>query len=77
MALPLVAPPDMPADRSNALLSAFMAMVKDPDFVAGAKKLNLDLSPIDGAAVRKLIAQMGETPKEVLAQFGTLISKKK
>jgi len=25
-----------------------------------------DLSPIDGDAVRRLIAQMGETPKDVL-----------
>jgi tripartite-type tricarboxylate transporter receptor subunit TctC len=77
MALPLMAPPDLPPERAKALLSAFMAMVKDPEFIAGAKKLNLDLSPIDGAAVRKVIAQMGETPKDVLGQFGTLISKKK
>jgi tripartite-type tricarboxylate transporter receptor subunit TctC len=77
MALPLMAPPDLPPDRAKALLAAFMAMVKDPEFVAAGRKLNLDLSPIDGAAVRKIIAQMGETPKDVLAQFGTLISKKK
>jgi len=25
-----------------------------------------DLSPIDGDAVRRLIAQMGETPKDVI-----------
>ncbi len=30
---------------------------------------NLELSPIDGDAVRKVIAQMATTPADVLAQF--------
>lgn len=77
MALPLTAPPGLPPDRAKALLSAFMATMKDPAFVAEAKKLNLDLSPIDGAAVRKVIVQMGTTPKDVLARFKTLTGAKK
>ena len=46
-----------------------MAMTKDPAFVAEAKKMSLDLSPIDGEAVRKVIAQMQATPPDVIAQF--------
>jgi tripartite-type tricarboxylate transporter receptor subunit TctC len=69
MALPLLAPPGLPAERAAALQSAFMAMTRDPAFVAEATKMNLELSPIDGAAVRKVIAQMATTPADVLAQF--------
>jgi tripartite-type tricarboxylate transporter receptor subunit TctC len=76
MALPLMAAPDLPAERAAALRSAFMAMTKDPAFVAEANKMNLDLSPIDGEAVRKVIAQMAETPADVVAQFKAIAGAK-
>ena len=76
MALPLVAPPGLPADRAAALQTAFMAMIKDPAFVAEALKMNLELSPIDGEAVRKVIAQMQATPPEVIEQFKTIAGAK-
>jgi tripartite-type tricarboxylate transporter receptor subunit TctC len=69
MALPLLAPPGLPADRAQALQAGFMAMTKDPAFVAEARKMSLDLSPIDGLAVLKVIAQMAATPPDVIAQF--------
>jgi tripartite-type tricarboxylate transporter receptor subunit TctC len=76
MALPLVAPPGMPADRTAALQTAFMAMTKDPAFVAEAEKMHLELSPIDGGAVRKVIVQMQATPPEVIEQFKTIAGAK-
>jgi tripartite-type tricarboxylate transporter receptor subunit TctC len=76
MALPVVAPPDVPADRLKALQTAFMDMTKDPAFVEEIGKMGQDLSPIDGEAVRKLIAQMGETPKDVIARFNEIVSPK-
>jgi tripartite-type tricarboxylate transporter receptor subunit TctC len=76
MALPLVAPPDLPPDRAKALQTAFMAMTKDPAFVDEIGKMGQDLSPIDGEAVRAIIAQMGATPKDVIAQFNEIVSPK-
>jgi tripartite-type tricarboxylate transporter receptor subunit TctC len=76
MALPLVAPPDIPPERAKALEAAFMAMTKDPAFVEDIGKMGQDLSPIDGAAVRRLIVQMGETPKDVIAQFNGIVGVK-
>src|SRR5271169_2022981 len=58
MALPIAAPPDLPADRAKALQSAFMEMSRDPAFVTDAQKLGLGVSPIDGDAVVRLITQM-------------------
>jgi tripartite-type tricarboxylate transporter receptor subunit TctC len=76
MALPLIAPPDLPAERAKALQAAFMAMTKDPAFVAETQKMSLDLSPIDGDAVRKVVAQMAETPADVVAQFKAIAGAK-
>ncbi len=73
MALPLVAPPDVPADRAKALQTAFMTMTKDPAFLEDAHKLSLDVSPIDGDAVVKLIKELGNTPKDVIAQFNEIV----
>jgi tripartite-type tricarboxylate transporter receptor subunit TctC len=76
MALPLVAPPDLPADRAKALQTAFMDMTRDPAFAADAQKLGLDVSPVDGDAVLKLIGQMAATPKDVIAQFNQMVAPK-
>jgi tripartite-type tricarboxylate transporter receptor subunit TctC len=73
MALPLVAPPDIPGDRTKALQAAFMEMAKDPSFVADAKKLSLDVSPIDGAAVLRLVEQMEKTPRDVIALYNRIV----
>jgi tripartite-type tricarboxylate transporter receptor subunit TctC len=69
MALPFLAPPGLPPDRAKALQTAFMAMTKDGAFLADAKKINIDISAIDGAAVRDVIAQMKATPKDVVARY--------
>jgi tripartite-type tricarboxylate transporter receptor subunit TctC len=76
IALPLVAPPDLPPDRAKALGSAFMAMARDPGFVAEAEKLGLDVSPVDGNAVLDVIRQMAATPKDVIAQFNAIVAPK-
>ena len=72
MALPVVAPPDLPPDRAKALQEGFMAMTRDPAFIDEANKMGLEQSPIDGEAVRRIIAQMGETPKDVIAKFNEI-----
>jgi len=76
MALPLVAPPGLPGDRAAALQAGFMAMTKDPAFIAEAEKMSLELSPIDAEAVRKVIVQMQSTPPEVIEQFKTIAGAK-
>jgi len=69
MALPFAAPPGLPSDRAAALGEAFMAMCRDKSFVEDASALGLDLSPIDGAEVGKLIARSAATPKPVIARL--------
>jgi tripartite-type tricarboxylate transporter receptor subunit TctC len=76
MALPFVAPPDLPPERATALRNGFMQMVKDPAFLDDARKLDLDISPIDGDAVRALIARAAATPKDVIAHYKQVVGGK-
>ena len=75
MALPFVAPPDVPADRAKALQTAFMAMCQDQAFLDDAQKLGLDISPIDGAAIDKLLTRAAATPKHVIERFNDIEKK--
>jgi len=75
MARPFAAPPDIPADRRAALRTAFDRMLKDPEFLAEIKKLNLDLNPITGAAIDKMLKELYATPKTVLARAAQAATK--
>ncbi len=72
MALPFVAPPELPADRKAALREGFMRMVIDKDFLGEAAKLRLDISPIDGAAVDAVVARAMKTPRDVVELYSRL-----
>jgi tripartite-type tricarboxylate transporter receptor subunit TctC len=72
MALPFLAPAGLPADRATALKTAFMAMVKDREFLADAERSKLDITPIDGKAVRAVIAKMGATPRGVIERYNRI-----
>lgn len=62
MGRPYVAPPELPPDRLKALRGAFDATMKDPAFLADATKADLDVTPIDGPAVEKLVAELYQVP---------------
>ena len=65
IARPFVAPPGTPPDRAEALQEAFRQTVKDADFLDEARKLNLEISPVDGIAATRLIGEMGRSPLDV------------
>jgi tripartite-type tricarboxylate transporter receptor subunit TctC len=77
MALPFAAPPDVPADRAKALQTAFMAMCRDQAFVDEAKRLGIDMSPIDGNEILQLLARTAATPKAVIARYVAIGGEKK
>jgi tripartite-type tricarboxylate transporter receptor subunit TctC len=52
------APPDIPADRRDALRAALMATMRDPAFVADAAKTQIDISPMVGKDVEAFIARL-------------------
>jgi tripartite-type tricarboxylate transporter receptor subunit TctC len=66
IARPFAAPPGLPAQRLNALRAAFDATMKDPQFLAEAKRLDLEVRPVSGADVQKLIKEIYTTPPDVV-----------
>ncbi|MDE2473760.1 MAG: hypothetical protein KGO48_01785 [Alphaproteobacteria bacterium] len=72
MALPFVAPAGLAPQRAMMLQRAFSEMVRNRDFLADAKKVNLDITPVSGAAVRSIIAAMAATPKDLIARYNAI-----
>ncbi len=67
LARPYAAPPGLPPERLAALREAFRKTVTDPEFLAEAKKLELDVDPVSGPDLEKAIAEMYAQPAEVIA----------
>jgi tripartite-type tricarboxylate transporter receptor subunit TctC len=70
---PYFAPPDVPPARVEALRRAFDATMKDPEFIADAAQLQLELSPMTGEQVQALVAQLAATPPDIAARVRTAL----
>jgi tripartite-type tricarboxylate transporter receptor subunit TctC len=66
MSRSFVLPPDVPAERLNALRTGFDAMVKDEAVKADFVKANHELTPMSGAEVNALVERIYATPKRVI-----------
>ena len=62
---PILTPPEVPADRVAALRAAFRATMKDPEYIAEAAKLNLDIEPTYGEELQKFVEEIATTPPEL------------
>jgi tripartite-type tricarboxylate transporter receptor subunit TctC len=65
MGRPYLAPPGAPPDRVEALRKAFMDTMADKDFLADADKAQLEITPVPGAEVEKLVKELYATPSAV------------
>ena len=55
---PLIVSKKTPAERIKTLQKAFDATMRDPEFLADAKKQNLPISPVGGIEAEQLVAKM-------------------
>jgi tripartite-type tricarboxylate transporter receptor subunit TctC len=74
MGWPFLAPPVIPADRAQALRRAFDETMKDPEFLAEAKERQLEVNPMTGPAIDKLVGELYHTPAEVIAATRAVIA---
>ncbi len=63
MGRPYFAPPDVPAERVTALRRAFDATMKDKGFLADADKAKMELDPITGEEMARIVDDLYSTPK--------------
>jgi tripartite-type tricarboxylate transporter receptor subunit TctC len=68
------APPATPPDRIQLLRRAFSSTTEDPEFLAEAKKANLDVNSIPGEEVAKLIAELFSLEPKLVARLKELLS---
>ena len=65
---PFFLPPDVPRARVEALRRAFDAAVADPAFREEADKAKLEIDPLSGEAVARLVEQLSLTPQDTAAR---------
>ena len=65
---PFLAPPGIPEDRAKALKAAFNATMKDPAFLAEAKKRNIEVELVTGEEVTDVLKKAAASPPAVIEQ---------
>jgi tripartite-type tricarboxylate transporter receptor subunit TctC len=71
-ARPLMAPPATPADRVAILRAAYEKAAKDPELIAEAKKLRIDVAPMRGEQLQAMAKEVMTQPPEVVEQIKKL-----
>ncbi|HEY6367030.1 MAG TPA: hypothetical protein VI585_19790, partial [Candidatus Binatia bacterium] len=66
-------PPGTPKDRVKTLQKAFQDTLKDPEFLAEAKKARLDIDPLTGEEIEKAVAQTKSIPPATIAKLKEVI----
>jgi len=68
-ARPIIAPPGVPAERLAVLRTALAALASDHEFLADAERSGLEVDPISGEAVDKIIALIASTPRDIADRY--------
>ncbi len=72
---PHYGPPGIPPERVKILREAYMKTMKDPAFLAEAKKRILELNPTSGEEMDSLIKEVMDQPPEVIERMKKLLGK--
>jgi tripartite-type tricarboxylate transporter receptor subunit TctC len=70
---PIVAPPDIPADRVRLLRAAFRQAIEDPELRADAQTLRLAIDPIFGDEAQVIIARLYGSPPDVVERTRKIV----
>ena len=73
MGRPFVAPPNVPPERIEALRKAFIETMKDRDLLAEAEKTSLEVNPVPGEEIQRIVLDAYQTPPEIVKRTGALL----
>ncbi|HEY6255104.1 MAG TPA: tripartite tricarboxylate transporter substrate-binding protein [Xanthobacteraceae bacterium] len=69
---PILAPPNVPAERVAALRQAFASAVKDPALLAEARQMNLTVEARSGEEIAAAIRTVALLPEELVAKAASM-----
>jgi tripartite-type tricarboxylate transporter receptor subunit TctC len=70
----LAAPPEIPKDRLAVLREAVAKTMRDPDFLADAKKLDIDIVPMSAKETQEAVERLFATPPAVVGKIEKALS---
>ncbi len=73
IARPYVLPPNTPKDRVLTLRKGLADTLKDPEFLADAKKARLDLDPLSGEELEKVVARVYKLEKRIIEKLKEIL----
>jgi tripartite-type tricarboxylate transporter receptor subunit TctC len=71
---PFFIPQDVPAERVAALRQAFDQTMKDPEFLAEAARLQLEVDPMSGVEMQKLVTELANTSPDVVGRVRAILT---
>ena len=74
LARPYLAPPGLPPERLRALRDAFMATMRDPEFLSEMAKLQLTVDPVSGDEMEKAVREAYELPDSLIQRVRQALS---
>jgi tripartite-type tricarboxylate transporter receptor subunit TctC len=69
LARPYIAPPGVPADRVETLRAAFLATMRDADFVAEMEKAQVEIGPMSGAEMAERVREAYALPAPLIERL--------
>jgi tripartite-type tricarboxylate transporter receptor subunit TctC len=63
---PYILPPGVPADRVAALRAAFVETLRDPELLAVAEAMKLDISLVSGEELQKKVEELYSAPPDIV-----------
>jgi len=73
---PYVAPPGTPKDRVQLLRKSFQATMKDPEFLADARKSKLDIDPVSAEELEQTVAGLFKLNPALVIKLKEIFSTK-
>jgi tripartite-type tricarboxylate transporter receptor subunit TctC len=68
MGRPIAAPPGVPSERVAELRKAFMLTMADKDFLDDAARMKLEVQPVSGEQIEKLVTEIYKTTSPAVAR---------
>jgi len=73
VARPYVLPPATPKERAQLLRKALMDTMKDPEFLAEAKKAKLDIEPLSGEELERIVSRIFKLEPELVEKLKEIL----